>query len=135
MPEMQARWEKQRQAREDRANHQLSTTEAAIGVPVTPAQIRQWAARGYINAVGRSGRHQLYRRGHLDAAKREVRAGTRQPPGGAREDPSIGHRGVTTEMAARIAKISPSTIRSWVWRGHLDPAEGGHLCLASSARP
>ena len=43
MPEMQARWEKQRQAREDRANRQLSTTEAAIEVRVTPAQIRQWA--------------------------------------------------------------------------------------------
>lgn len=126
MPEMQVRWEKQRQAREDRANRQLSTTEAAIELRVTPAQIRQWAARGYINAVGRSGRQQLYRLGDLDSAKREVRARTRQPPGGAREDPSVGHRGVTTEMAARIAKVSPSTIRSWVQRGHLRPVAGRH---------
>ena len=126
MPEMQVRWEKQRRAREDRANRQLSTSEAAIELRVTRAQIRQWAARGYIQPAGRSGRQQLYRLGDLNAAKREVRARTRRSPGGVREDPSVGHLGVTTKIAAQIAKVSPSTIRSWVQRGHLRPIAGRH---------
>lgn len=121
LPVLQARWEKQQRAREDRADRQLSTTEAAAELQVTAAQIRQWASRGYLQPVGRSGRSQLYRLGDLDRVKAQARVRTRRPPGGASELPRDLDKLVPTPIAAKIARVSPSTVRGWVQRGHLRP--------------
>lgn len=51
----------------------LTTVEAAEVVGVTPACIRQWARRGYIRPIARSGKRNLYREDHVLCAERDRR--------------------------------------------------------------
>ncbi len=99
------------------------TARGAAVLGLTPATVRQWASRGHITKVGQQGRSALYDRADLRAAK--SRLGNRNPltsrlahnPGAKHDDELI-----SVALAAVIAGVSPSTIRSWITRGRLPSA-------------
>ncbi|WP_372461029.1 translation initiation factor IF-2 N-terminal domain-containing protein [Rhodococcus yananensis] len=110
----------------------LTVAEAAEALRIRPATIRKWASRGYLQRIGSRGRAALYDRDELWQVKHLTRSRTNRPPlsGPVLYLPKKYHnRLITTAEAARLLDVAPSTIRSWVTRGHLTPAgrHRGHL--------
>lgn len=123
-----AAWEASRAA----AARPLRTADAANLIEVRRSTLRQWVARGHLTPIGRDGPHNLYDRTDLFRARDEVRARTRRTPGlrTAQVQAKDFDRLVSVDTAAAIVRRSPSTIRMWVHRGHLQPAERrGHQHL------
>jgi DNA-binding transcriptional MerR regulator len=121
-PILRERTERQRVAREERLNQELTTSEVASEFGVSPNQIRQWKSRRYLQSVGKSGRSSLYRFADVSRVLHDVERRTRTTPDDI--DPRAERhldRGVTTNQAANLVKVSPSTIRMWVKRGRLQP--------------
>lgn len=126
LPILRERTERRRIAREERLNRQLTTSEAASEFGVSPSQIRQWKSRKYLQSVGKSGRSNLYRFADVSRVLHDVERRTRTTPDDIDRRAELHlDRGVTTNQAANLVKVSPSTIRMWVKRGHLRPL-GSH---------
>ena len=122
LPVLRERTERQLVAREERLNRELTTSEVASEFGVSPNLIRQWKSRKYLQSVGKSGRSNLYRFADVNRVLHEVERRTGTTPGDIdRRAERHLDRGVTTNQAADLAKVSPSTIRMWVKRGHLQP--------------
>ncbi len=113
----------------------LTTRQAAKAWAVSTATIRPWVHRGYISPIGADGRSTVF--SALDVLRVAIATGDRnQQPGGPlrrdhdRREPVATRvtgkdlqRIVTAEAAAAAVGVSPSTIRSWKRRGHLQPAQ------------
>ncbi|MFL6149481.1 MAG: helix-turn-helix domain-containing protein [Pseudonocardiaceae bacterium] len=96
--------------------------------------MRRWVARGYVSPAGRLGPSNLFNTSDVLAAFDDIRA-RRKATGQARRtcgffvEPRLidriapRHYDAVVSMgeAARMIAVSPSTIRSWIHRGHLVP--------------
>lgn len=101
---------------------QVTAAEAARLCGVQVPTIRQWASRGYLDAVGKRGLSTLYESAQVRNVQFEVAARTRMVP-----PPRAGLRSrdldalVPGSDAAALVGVAPVTIRGWVARGHLKP--------------
>jgi excisionase family DNA binding protein len=117
-----------------RYKSEITTRDAADLLGVTQATVRRWVARGHISPVGKFGAANLFNtRDVLDAydhiqakhkatgrARREHRYRVELRPVD-RVRPKHYDAVVAIGEAARSIGVSPSTIRSWIHRGHLIP--------------
>ncbi|MBE1876913.1 translation initiation factor IF-2 N-terminal domain-containing protein [Myceligenerans pegani] len=106
-------------------DERLTAEELGKRLLVRSATIRKWASRGYLPVVGNRGRSRLYR--YEDARRvRDEAAARRRHVSAPPPIPELRWqrvRPVTASEAARLAGVSPSTIRTWVRRGHLTPLQ------------
>lgn len=118
----------------------ITAAQAAelFGVPL--ATIRKWVQRGYLKPVGKAGRAHLYETWAVRSAQQdadEARPGWRARDAArerARGDTPLSRPDgtplrwnelVSGPEAARLLKVRPQTIRTWVHRGKLTPAKPG----------
>jgi DNA-binding transcriptional MerR regulator len=118
-----------------RYREEISTRDVADLLGVTLATVRRWVARGYIRPIGKLGPSNLFNTRDVLAAHDEIQA-RRRATGKPRRESRFGvelrrfdrirpkHYDaiVTVGEAARLIEVSPATIRSWIYRGHLVPA-------------
>jgi hypothetical protein len=105
------------------------TAESAEAVRVQPGTVRKWASRGHLAPAGLDERGRpLYRAIDVIHAEHKTRAHARRSPYPvqAGKPPALGHIKIdlnstlwTATQAAQAAIVKPSTIRTWVQRGHL----------------
>lgn len=122
-----------------RIGREVTTRDVADLLQVTPACVRQWVARGYLNPVRKLGPSHVFRTADVCAARdqiwkrRKATSDTGPIPGEDKwSHPNI-HRpmdqipykdrdtAITIDEAAALIGVSTSTIRSWIHRGHLVP--------------
>lgn len=105
----------------------IFTREAAHLVGVGPATIRQWVRRGHLEPMGRLGNTHSFRVAdvHAAAAERLPRTRSLHTNGGPLEVRRLT-RGtadvdalVPARVAAEVAGVARSTVRSWIRRGHV----------------
>lgn len=105
----------------------IFTREAAHLVGVRPATIRQWVRRGHLRPMGRLGNTHSFRVEDVRAAAAERLAQTRsfhtnrgplQAHTLTRGTPDVDAL-VPSRVAAEVAGVARSTVRSWISRGHL----------------
>jgi DNA-binding transcriptional MerR regulator len=114
---------------------ELTTRDVADLFRVTQATVRQWVARGYLSPTRqvRSSNvfdtEEVFEAFDLIAARRKATGQARRSEGyfakGNRADriPSKHYDAIITiSEAARLVQVSPATIRSWMHRGYLTPA-------------
>ncbi len=96
--------------------------------------MRRWVARGYLSPIGKFGPSNLFNTREVLAAYEEIQA-KRKATGQTRRESRYGvelravdsirpkHYDAVVEVgeSARLIDVSPSTIRSWIYRGHLIP--------------
>lgn len=102
---------------------QVTAVEAQRLTGVKAATIRQWVTRGYLDRIGQRGRSALYDRKTVLAVREDVRRRTPWPPLHPTLDlpAEYDKRLITAAEAAVLIGVEPSTVRSWVSRGHLTP--------------
>jgi len=119
---------------------EITTRDAADLLGMTQATVRRWVARGHIIPVGKLGPSSLFNTREVLAASDAIQ-GKRKATGRVRGEhrdrmgarpidrvpPKHHDAVVAVGEAAQLIGVSPSTIRSWIHRGHLIP-------LASSKR-
>jgi DNA-binding transcriptional MerR regulator len=114
---------------------EITTRDVAQMLGVSQAAVRRWVARGYISPARKLGPSNLFSTRDVLAAHDEIQArrrATSQPRREHRygvEPRAIDHirpkhydAVVDVAEAARLIGVSPSTIRSWIHRGHLTPS-------------
>lgn len=122
---------------EDEGPQLVTAREAVADLEVEPATIRKWVSRGYLQNVGYRGRAALYDRDDLEKVRRRTRRRTNTSPirPQLRVPAHYLGRWITTAEAAKLLDVAPSTVRSWVTRGHLVPLQRsrrGHIFTAGS---
>lgn len=114
---------------------QLTTRDVAEAFDVTLATVRQWVARGYLSPVDKWGTSNVFRTSDaLDAydevmSRRRATALPRRQVGWLSVEPrpidiipaQYWDSVITVDEAAKLIRVSASTIRSWIHRGHLTP--------------
>ncbi|WP_306306532.1 helix-turn-helix domain-containing protein [Nocardia vinacea] len=102
----------------------VTAREAWDIIRVKPATIRKWVSRGYLQNVGHRGRAALYDRDDLERVRLRIHHRTNTSPIWPRLEVPANYfnRLITTTEAAKLLDVAPSTVRSWVTRGHLVPA-------------
>ncbi len=105
----------------------VTAREASAVAGVTPETIRKWASRGYLPSRGKRGRARLYDRDDVLRVRNETRTRTVDAALSSQlyVPPAYYNRLITTNEVARLFEVSPSTVRSWVHRGHLSPSHRG----------
>ncbi|WP_454199352.1 helix-turn-helix domain-containing protein [Nocardia sp. Marseille-Q1738] len=117
---------------------QLVTARQAWAIiGVRPATLRKWVSRGYLQNVGHRGRAALYDRDDLERVRLRTQRRTNASPfwPQLRVPTHYFSRLITTAEAAKLLDVAPSTVRSWVTRGHLVPvrrSRRGHLFTTGS---
>lgn len=104
---------------------------------IRPDRIRKWASRGYLRSKGKRGRAALYDRDDLQRVRDDTGRRTIEPSAWPNlyVPTSYYNRLITTNEVARLFNVAPSTVRSWVTRGHLKPARRhGRSCLFTIGR-
>ncbi|WP_425432711.1 helix-turn-helix domain-containing protein [Georgenia soli] len=117
-----------------RYESEITTRDVASLLSVTPATVRRWVARGYISPVGKLGPSNLFSTREVLAAYDDIKARRKATAQGRRTHgylvelrpidkirPKHYDAVVDVSEAARLIQVSPSTIRSWIHRGHLKP--------------
>lgn len=107
----------------------IFTREAAYLVGVRPATIRQWVRRGHLKPMGRLGNTHAFRVEDVREAARERSTQTRSLPAGHNgplgSQLTRGSRDIDSllpiRVAAELAGVASSTVRSWIQRGHIRP--------------
>ncbi len=113
---------------------EITTRDVADLLQVTQATVRRWVARGYLSPIGKFGPSNLFNTREVLAAYEEIQA-KRKATGQTRRESRYGvelravdrirpkHYDAVVEVgeSARLIDVSPSTIRSWIYRGHLIP--------------
>lgn len=111
---------------------EMTTRDVAQKLGVRQATVRRWVARGYLKPIRRHGPSHVFRTGDVLEANRQIdsrRKGTGKAAGGSRY--RVDRRPIdlvpakhweariTIDEAAKLIRVSPATIRSWIHRGHL----------------
>jgi DNA-binding transcriptional MerR regulator len=123
LPVHRAAIEHRRRSERQRSERLLTANELAAELQVSPATIRQWKSRNYLQPADQKGRQNLYRFGDVLRVSAEVRRRTKTAPEIEWRLERVWDRVVTTRQAAGLINVSSSAIRMWVKRGHLTPVE------------
>lgn len=106
----------------------VTAVEAGQIMGIRPDRIRQWASRGYVQGRGKCGRATLYDRDDLVRVYSETRSRTIDSE--VYPKLYIPHEYynqlITTNEVAALFGVAPSTVRSWIRRGHLTPLRRGN---------
>lgn len=113
---------------------EVTTRDAAEIFRVKPATIRQWVHKGYLEPTGRLGASNTFSIEDLQRAVKDIDARGKRPgiPAAQQRGKFIrtgrlptryDERLLTIPESAALLGLSPSTIRSWIHRGILTPAE------------
>lgn len=118
-----------------RGAERMTTRDAAFACGVSMSTIRQWVHRGYLVPVGKEGPAHVFDAYDVQVASDSVKDRTRRP--GRKVEPGrwslyafdglsipAKHHNVLVDIdqAAGLVSVAPSTIRSWIRRGHLTPS-------------
>jgi transposase len=102
----------------------LTTRDVADLYDVTLATVRQWVARGHIAPTGKLGPSNVFDAHQVREAVEAILE--RSWVGRLKGEPAVGpipprywDAIVTPTEAARLIGVSPSSIRSWLNRGHI----------------
>jgi len=107
-----------------------STRDVAFYFGVKPATVRQWVRRGHIKPDGSEGPSHVFRSQDVMDAYESISARTRRSRG-SNVRTKFHDRQVSCEVAARACGVAPSTVRSWISRGHVRSVrdDGGHVTV------
>jgi hypothetical protein len=104
---------------------ELTTYDVARLLNVKPGTVRQWVARGYLRPSDNyRTSHVFETRDVLLAYDRIKERDNSYDRPGVNIRPKLHDSLVDVRAAARLAKVAPSTIRTWIHRGHLTPVAG-----------
>lgn len=116
---------------------ELTTRDVADFFRVTPAAVRQWVSRGYLRSTRQERSSNVFDTEEVFAAVNLIAANRKVTGNASRIDGYLAHSGpanrippkhydaiVTISEAARLVQVSPTTIRSWIHRGHLTQVDG-----------
>jgi predicted site-specific integrase-resolvase len=114
---------------------ELTTSDVANLLGVTPATVRMWVRRGHITPIGKYRNSNVFGTRDVLDADDAIRSRTKSVASSRRvgsdrfrwERPAVNipakfHDGIVdVRQAAALAKVRPATIRTWIHRGHLQP--------------
>jgi len=114
-------WDEYSDPRSDlRYVSEWSTRDVARYFDVRPATVRQWVRRGYIAPSGTERGSHVFLSADVIDAHRQIEARTKDRPGmRVNVRPKYYERRISSAQAARTVEVAPSTVRSWISRGHL----------------
>lgn len=118
----------------DQFGDEVTTRDVAEMCDVSQATVRQWVRRGHITPIRKDGNSHVFATYEVLVAHERIESRTRAPGRTAGEQsfslyafngPSVPAKYhdvvVDIPQAAGLINLSPSTIRSWIHRGHLTP--------------
>jgi predicted site-specific integrase-resolvase len=121
-----------------RVGSEVTTSDVAELLNIRPATVRRWVSRGYLSPIGTLGPAHVFRTTDVYAARDAIwkrrratgdarisRDDDRYSPGRHRPMETVAYKhwdkAITIDNAAELVEVRPSTIRSWIHRGHLTP--------------
>ncbi|MGH8893427.1 MAG: MerR family transcriptional regulator [Actinomycetes bacterium] len=126
-------WDDNRDGRADlRYEPEWSTRDVAYFFGVKPATVRQWVRRGYISPSRSERGSHVFSSSAVRVAHEALEVRTNDRPGtGTTIRPKHYEKRISCAHAAALVKVAPSTVRSWIHRGHLAASrdETGHVIV------